>query len=118
LTARSLAPGTPWYSRELSQPTENNNETPPQDALDGEARRRKELGLFAPLTDEERKAWEAKQAADAQKRRKEEASRPPWHSESKTENVVAAKKAGVNNYIVKPFNAATLKSKIDSVFAA
>ena len=42
--------------------------------------------LFAPLTDEERKAWEAKQAADAEKRRKEEASRPPWHSKSKTEN--------------------------------
>ncbi len=39
-------------------------------------------------------------------------------AESKTENVVAAKKAGVNNYIVKPFNAATLTSKIDSVFAA
>ncbi|MEM6710768.1 MAG: response regulator [Pseudomonadota bacterium] len=37
-------------------------------------------------------------------------------AESKTENVVAAKKAGVNNYIVKPFNAATLKSKIDAVF--
>ena len=27
-----------------------------------------------------------------------------------------AKKAGVNNYIVKPFNAATLKTKIDAVF--
>ena len=37
-------------------------------------------------------------------------------AESKTDNVVAAKKAGVNNYIVKPFNAATLKSKIDAVF--
>ena len=37
-------------------------------------------------------------------------------AESKTENVIAAKKAGVNNYIVKPFNAATLKSKIDTVF--
>ena len=37
-------------------------------------------------------------------------------AESKTENVIAAKRAGVNNYIVKPFNAATLKSKIDSVF--
>ena len=37
-------------------------------------------------------------------------------AESKTENVIAAKKAGVDNYIVKPFNAATLKSKIDSVF--
>src|ERR1700739_2342480 len=33
---------------------------------------------------------------------------------SKTESVIAAKKAGVNNYIVKPFNAATLKSKIEA----
>jgi two-component system chemotaxis response regulator CheY len=31
--------------------------------------------------------------------------------------VIAAKKAGVNNYIVKPFNTQTLKAKIDSVFA-
>ena len=37
-------------------------------------------------------------------------------AESKTENVIAAKKAGVNNYIVKPFNAATLKAKIDAIF--
>ena len=37
-------------------------------------------------------------------------------AESKTENVIAAKKAGVNNYIVKPFNAATLKTKIEAVF--
>lgn len=37
-------------------------------------------------------------------------------AESKTDNVIAAKKAGVNNYIVKPFNAATLKAKIDAVF--
>lgn len=36
-------------------------------------------------------------------------------AESKTENVVAAKEAGVSNYIVKPFNAATLKSKITGV---
>ncbi|WP_438994089.1 response regulator [Pseudemcibacter sp.] len=36
-------------------------------------------------------------------------------AESKTDNVIAAKKAGVNNYIVKPFNAATLKSKLTSV---
>jgi len=36
-------------------------------------------------------------------------------AESKTENVVAAKKAGVNNYIVKPFNAGTLKSKMTAV---
>jgi two-component system, chemotaxis family, chemotaxis protein CheY len=38
-------------------------------------------------------------------------------AESKTENVIAAKKAGVNNYIVKPFNAQTLQSKIEAVFA-
>jgi two-component system chemotaxis response regulator CheY len=37
-------------------------------------------------------------------------------AESKTENVIAAKKAGVSNYIVKPFNAQTLKTKIEAVF--
>src|SRR6202451_2509093 len=37
-------------------------------------------------------------------------------AESKTENVIAAKKAGVSNYIVKPFNAATLKAKMEAVF--
>lgn len=36
-------------------------------------------------------------------------------AESKTENVVAAKAAGVSNYIVKPFNADTLKKKIEAV---
>ena len=36
-------------------------------------------------------------------------------AESKTENVIAAKKAGVNNYIVKPFNAETLKGKLKAV---
>ena len=36
-------------------------------------------------------------------------------AESKTENVVAAKQAGVNNYIIKPFNADTLKTKITAV---
>ena len=36
-------------------------------------------------------------------------------AESKSENVVAAKEAGVNNYIVKPFNAATLKGKLNAV---
>ena len=39
-------------------------------------------------------------------------------AESKTENVIAAKKAGVDNYIVKPFNAQTLRGKIDTVFGA
>ena len=36
-------------------------------------------------------------------------------AESKTDNVIAAKKAGVSSYIVKPFNAQTLKAKIDAV---
>ena len=36
-------------------------------------------------------------------------------AESKTENVIAAKSAGVSNYIVKPFTADTLKSKMVSV---
>ena len=41
-----------------------------------------------------------------------------WQTNVTTENVIAAKKAGVNNYIVKPFNAATLKSKIEAVCGA
>ncbi len=36
-------------------------------------------------------------------------------AESKTENVITAKKASVNNYIVKPFSVATLKTKMSSV---
>ena len=39
-------------------------------------------------------------------------------AESKTENVIAAKQAGANNYIIKPFNAETMKHKIEAVFAA
>ncbi len=38
--------------------------------------------------------------------------------EAKTEHVIAARRAGVSNYIVKPFNALTLKTKIESIFAA
>jgi two-component system chemotaxis response regulator CheY len=38
-------------------------------------------------------------------------------AEAKTEHVIAARKAGVSNYIVKPFNAQTLKAKIEAVFA-
>ncbi len=38
-------------------------------------------------------------------------------SEYKPENVIAAKRAGVSNYIVKPFDAPTLKAKIESTFA-
>ena len=36
-------------------------------------------------------------------------------AESKAENVAAAKQAGVSNYIVKPFNAETLRGKIERV---
>ncbi len=39
-------------------------------------------------------------------------------AESKTENVVEAKTAGVSNYIVKPFNAETLKTKLTAVLGA
>ena len=38
-------------------------------------------------------------------------------AESKTDNVIAARRAGVNSYIVKPFNAQTLKAKIEGVFS-
>jgi len=38
-------------------------------------------------------------------------------AESKTENVIVAKQAGVSNYIVKPFNAETLREKIEKVMA-
>jgi two-component system chemotaxis response regulator CheY len=37
-------------------------------------------------------------------------------AEAKSENVVAAKNAGVSNYIVKPFNAQTLKGKIEAIY--
>lgn len=37
-------------------------------------------------------------------------------SESRTENVIAARKAGVDGYIVKPFDPAMLKAKIEVVF--
>ena len=37
-------------------------------------------------------------------------------AEARTDKMIAAKEAGANNYIVKPVNAATLKSKIDAVF--
>ena len=36
-------------------------------------------------------------------------------AESKVENVIKAKEAGVSNYIVKPFNAETLKAKLTSI---
>ena len=37
-------------------------------------------------------------------------------AEALKENIVVAVKAGVSNYIVKPFNAETLKEKIDKIF--
>ena len=36
-------------------------------------------------------------------------------AESRREHVIAAKEAGANNYIVKPFNAQTLRAKIVAV---
>ena len=39
-------------------------------------------------------------------------------AESKMENIMAARQAGVNNYIVKPFSAETLKSKISAVLGS
>ncbi|WP_457641140.1 chemotaxis response regulator CheY [Persephonella sp.] len=39
-------------------------------------------------------------------------------AEAKKENVLLAIKAGVNNYIVKPFTAEVLKEKIEKIFAA
>lgn len=39
-------------------------------------------------------------------------------AESKTDHVIAARRAGVDNYIVKPFNSATLESKIQAACAA
>jgi two-component system chemotaxis response regulator CheY len=38
-------------------------------------------------------------------------------AETRTKNVIAARDAGVNNYIVKPFDAQMLKAKIEAVFA-
>ena len=38
-------------------------------------------------------------------------------AESKPENIAAARAAGVSNYLVKPFNQQSLKTKIDQVFA-
>jgi two-component system, chemotaxis family, chemotaxis protein CheY len=38
-------------------------------------------------------------------------------AENRAEKVIEAKKAGANTYIVKPVNAATLKSRIDDMFA-
>jgi two-component system chemotaxis response regulator CheY len=39
-------------------------------------------------------------------------------AEARTENIVAAKAAGVNNYIIKPFTAAVLKQKLSAVLGA
>jgi len=36
-------------------------------------------------------------------------------AEAKAENVVAARQAGVNNYVIKPFTLAVLKQKLSSV---
>jgi len=38
-------------------------------------------------------------------------------AEAKKENIIAAAQAGADGYIVKPFNAATLKEKVDKILA-
>jgi two-component system, chemotaxis family, chemotaxis protein CheY len=38
-------------------------------------------------------------------------------AEARPENVIEAKKAGVNNYIIKPFDAVTLEGKIKNVLS-
>lgn len=37
-------------------------------------------------------------------------------AEAKREQIIEAAQAGVNGYVVKPFNAAALKEKIDKIF--
>jgi two-component system chemotaxis response regulator CheY len=37
-------------------------------------------------------------------------------AEAKREQIIMAAQAGVNGYVVKPFNAATLKEKIEKIF--
>jgi len=37
-------------------------------------------------------------------------------AEAKQDNIIAAVQAGVNNYIVKPFNAQTLQEKLNKIF--
>jgi two-component system chemotaxis response regulator CheY len=37
-------------------------------------------------------------------------------AESKKENIIEAVQAGVNNYIVKPFNSKTLEEKLSKIF--
>lgn len=39
-------------------------------------------------------------------------------AESKVENIIAAKQAGVNNYIIKPFTGITLKEKLTAVIGS
>ena len=38
-------------------------------------------------------------------------------AEALQENIIAAIKAGVSNYVVKPFDAATMAEKIDKIFS-
>ncbi|HEX2226222.1 MAG TPA: response regulator [Candidatus Binatia bacterium] len=39
-------------------------------------------------------------------------------AEAQQENIVQAVQAGVNNYIVKPFNAQTLEEKLNKIFSS
>lgn len=39
-------------------------------------------------------------------------------AEAKREQIIEAAQAGVNGYVIKPFTAATLKEKLDKIFAS
>ena len=73
----------------------------------------------ADRTDEEHlRTWVGERHLRGELRADEATKSTPFimvTAESKTENVVAAKGAGVNNYIIKPFNLNVLKSKISAV---
>lgn len=52
-------------------------------------------------------------------RKDDDLSRTPFimvTADGTSENQVAAKRAGVSDYLLKPFNAATLRSKIETAF--
>ncbi len=90
-----------------------------EDAMDGsEALRKLRVGNFGLVISD----WNMEPMTGIELLREVRADEKLKHlpfimitAESKSENVIAAKEAGVSNYIVKPFNAETLKGKMASV---
>ena len=90
-----------------------------EDAMDGsEALRKLRVGNFGLVISD----WNMEPMTGIELLREVRADEKLKHlpfimitAESKSENVIAAKEAGVSNYIVKPFNAETLKGKMVSV---